>query len=134
LIRFGGRFPAVGWPAPCFARSGGWIGRSEGEGHMPRYYFEVRGPDRLPDPEGVVLTNVEAAWREAVKLSRALARDYPETFTPGSCWTMRVHDQTGADIALIDIRIASRAGAPPMLSHRPPDVAPHHPPSGCPLH
>ncbi|MGR4865605.1 DUF6894 family protein [Caulobacter sp. LARHSG274] len=62
---------------------------------MPRFHFEVRGPQRFPDPEGVVLKSRAAARREAAKLAAALVRDYPETFAEGRSWRMCILDEAG---------------------------------------
>ena len=50
---------------------------------MPRFHFEVRGAERFPDPEGVMLRDRASARREAARLSVALVRDYPEVFAEG---------------------------------------------------
>jgi hypothetical protein len=62
---------------------------------MPRFHFEVRGPQRFPDPEGVVLKSRAEARREAARLSAALVRDYPETFAEGRSWRMCILDDAG---------------------------------------
>ena len=62
---------------------------------MPRFHFEVRGAQRFPDPEGVVLKSRAAARREAVRLAACLVRDYPETFAEGRSWRMCILDDAG---------------------------------------
>jgi hypothetical protein len=62
---------------------------------MPRFHFEVRGAQRLPDPEGIILKSRAAARREAARFSAALVRDYPETFAEGRSWQMCVLDDAG---------------------------------------
>lgn len=76
---------------------------------MPRFHFEVRGADRFPDPEGLVLRDRAAARREAVRLSAALVRDYPDVFVEGRCFQMYVLDAAGHTVETLDIPPASTA-------------------------
>jgi len=65
---------------------------------MPRFHFEVHGPDHFPDPEGVMLKNLAAARREAARLSAALLRDYPEAFVETRSWDICIVDDSGATL------------------------------------
>lgn len=70
---------------------------------MPRFHFEVRGAERLPDPEGVVLKDRASARREAKRLSAALLRDYPDVFAEGRSWRMCILDDVGQTVEVLDI-------------------------------
>jgi hypothetical protein len=72
---------------------------------MPRFHFEVRGAQRLPDPEGVILRSRAAVRREAARLSAALVRDYPETFAEGRSWRMCVLDDAGQLVETYEIDV-----------------------------
>jgi hypothetical protein len=76
---------------------------------MPRFHFEVRGPQHFPDPEGVILKSRAAVRREAANLSAALIRDYPETFAEGRSWQMCVLDDAGQLIEAYEIDLGGDA-------------------------
>jgi hypothetical protein len=77
---------------------------------MQRFRFEVVAPEHFPDPEGVMLRNLEEAKLEAVKLGTALIRDYPEVFARPGPWTMAILDESGRLLAEIDLRAQTRSG------------------------
>jgi hypothetical protein len=58
---------------------------------MPRYFFHFEGQQPHTDTTGDALTDDEAAWREAVRLSR----DVEHALRPGDSWTLSVFDGTG---------------------------------------
>jgi hypothetical protein len=70
---------------------------------MPRFHFEVRGAERFPDPDGVVLKSRAAARREAERLSAALLRDYPEVFAEGRSFRMCILDTAGETLETLEI-------------------------------
>jgi hypothetical protein len=53
---------------------------------MPRYFFHFEGQQPHTDTTGEALTDDEAAWREAVRLSR----DVEHALRPGDSWTQRI--------------------------------------------
>ena len=55
---------------------------------MPRYFFHFEGQQPHTDTTGEALTDDEAAWREAVRLSR----DVEHALRPGDSWTLSVFD------------------------------------------
>jgi hypothetical protein len=55
---------------------------------MPRYFFHFEGQQPHTDTTGEALLNDEAAWREAVRLSR----DVEHALRPGDSWTLSVFD------------------------------------------
>lgn len=88
---------------------------------MRRFRFEVVAPEHFPDPEGVLLRNLEEAKLEAVRLGAALIRDYPDAFDRPGPWTMVILDESSRLLAEIDLRTQTRAslklahdGAPPL--------------------
>jgi len=70
---------------------------------MPRFHFEVRGAERFPDPEGVVLRSRASARKEAARLSAALVRDYPEVFAEGRSWSLCILDEEGRTLETLKI-------------------------------
>lgn len=69
---------------------------------MPRFHFEVRGAERFPDPDGVMLRSRASARREAARLSEALVRDYPEAFREGRSW-LCILDAEGRTLETLEI-------------------------------
>jgi Domain of unknown function (DUF6894) len=55
---------------------------------MPRYFFHFEGQQPHTDTTGEALHDDEAAWREAVRLSR----DVEHALRPGDSWTLSVFD------------------------------------------
>lgn len=70
---------------------------------MRRFRFEVIAPEHFPDPEGVLLPNLDEARREAWRLGAALVRDYPEAFDKPGPWLMTILDEAGRILAEIDL-------------------------------
>ncbi|CAN7605847.1 DUF6894 family protein [Caulobacter sp. LjRoot300] len=70
---------------------------------MPRFHFEVRGAERFPDPEGVMLRDRASARKEAARLSAALVRDYPEVFAEGRSWSLCILDEEGRTLETLPI-------------------------------
>jgi hypothetical protein len=70
---------------------------------MPRFHFEVRGAERFPDPEGVMLRDRASARKEAARLSAALVRDYPEVFAEGRSWSLCILDADGRTLETLAI-------------------------------
>jgi hypothetical protein len=70
---------------------------------MPRFHFEVRGAERFPDPEGVMLRDRASARKEAARLSAALVRDYPEVFAEGRSWSLCILDADGRTLEVLAI-------------------------------
>jgi hypothetical protein len=77
---------------------------------MPRFHFEVRGAERFPDPEGVMLRSRASARKEAARLSAALVRDYPEVFAEGRSWSLCILDAAGQTLETLDIDPSSPTG------------------------
>ena len=57
---------------------------------MPRYFFHFEGTRPHRDTTGENLSDDEAAWREAIRLSR----DIEHGVRPGDDWTLRVFDDS----------------------------------------
>lgn len=77
---------------------------------MRRFRFEVVAPEHFPDPEGVLLRDLDEARLEAVALGAALIRDYPDVFAKPGPWTMAILDERGKQLAEVDLRTQTRAG------------------------
>ena len=79
---------------------------------MPRFYFEARGSELIPDPQGVVLDDLKAARQEAVRLEKALRRDYPEVFAEPRSWRMCILDDAGQTLDVLPFEsLPPRPGA-----------------------
>ena len=65
---------------------------------MPRYFFHVQNGQDIPDHEGSVLDDDDAARIEAVAASGELIRDHARTFWTGGDWRMHVMDGAGATV------------------------------------
>ena len=76
---------------------------------MRRFRLEVVSPEHFPDPEGVVLHNLEEAKREALRLGAALVRDYPEAFAKAGPWRMVVLDEAGRVLAELELGAQTRS-------------------------
>jgi len=57
---------------------------------MPRYFFHFEGHKPHTDTTGEILAGDEAAWREAVRLSR----DVEHALRPGDSWTLGVYEES----------------------------------------
>lgn len=77
---------------------------------MPRFHFEVRGAERFPDPEGVMLRSRASARKEAARLSAALVRDYPDVFAEGRSWSLCILDEDGRTLETLAIDTGQGVG------------------------
>ena len=59
---------------------------------MPRYYFDIRDGEDLPDPTGLILGDLSAARLEAVRYSAEVLREMPDRFWNAQEWVMTVRD------------------------------------------
>ena len=66
---------------------------------MPMYYFHLRNQDKLTDPEGTELVDVDAARAHALVVAREL-KFKSDTFMDEAwlSWSMHVHDGDGAEL------------------------------------
>ncbi len=62
---------------------------------MPRYYFQVRDGESLPDREGTDLPDYYAAQVEALSTAGELLRDLGANFWNRAEWRMEVTDEQG---------------------------------------
>jgi hypothetical protein len=59
---------------------------------VPRYYFDIKDGEDLPDDEGAELADLGAARLEAVRYSAEVLREMPERFWNCEEWTMTVRE------------------------------------------
>jgi hypothetical protein len=72
---------------------------------MPKFYFTVRdGRNSELQNEGIDLPDKNAAWVEATTACGELLRDLDGRLNPGDEWCMRVKDNIGADIFLLEFK------------------------------
>lgn len=62
---------------------------------MPRYFFNLRDGEDLPDETGVELANEQEARIQAVVLAGGLLKDHPDgAFWDGHSWRVEVTDES----------------------------------------
>lgn len=59
---------------------------------MPRYFFDIKDGEDVPDDEGAVLADLAAARLEAVRYSAEVLREMPDRFWNCEEWTMTVRE------------------------------------------
>ena len=70
---------------------------------MPHYFFNVSDNDNVRDVEGVELSSLHSAQREAVKLAGALLREAPERIGRCDGWRVVVADEIGATLFTVEV-------------------------------
>ncbi|WP_293380721.1 hypothetical protein [Phenylobacterium sp.] len=92
---------------------------------MPRYFFDIRDGEYIPDHVGCEVPNLEAARIQAVVRSADLLKANPSKFWDGEEWQLEVRDEAclilfiPTFMATNSPRLAGRG-----LSRRTPDGAP----------
>jgi hypothetical protein len=61
---------------------------------MPRYFFDIRDGEFIPDPVGREFIDLEAARIQAVVISGELLKENPSRFWEGEEWQLEVRDET----------------------------------------
>ena len=62
---------------------------------MPRYFFDIKDGENLPDHTGSVWPDLAAARIEAVRYSAEVLKEMPDRFWNSEEWTMTVKDEAG---------------------------------------
>lgn len=63
---------------------------------MPRFHFHVDDGISMPDPEGIELTSVQEAKKQAISAAGGILSDLDGDFwKSNSPWTMHVTDEAG---------------------------------------
>ena len=70
---------------------------------MERFYFNVMDGASAPDREGVLLSGLDAARIEAVRLTGALLSEAPASACAGDDWRVEVVDQRGLTLFMITV-------------------------------
>ena len=65
---------------------------------MPRYFFNVKDGQNLPDDQGTVLASPDAARVMAVLTSGEMLKGRAESFWTDPDWQMHVTDEQGATV------------------------------------
>ena len=68
---------------------------------MPRFFFNVRDGKYIPDDEGFVLADIDAARAQAIRASGECLRDMDQKFWDGTEWRMEVADENGATVFVL---------------------------------
>jgi hypothetical protein len=79
---------------------------------MPRYFFDLRDGDFVPDQIGTPLRDVEAARLYAVMLISGLLRDNPRKFWTGDAWKVEVRTEDGATLFTLQFLATEGYDAP----------------------
>jgi hypothetical protein len=82
---------------------------------MPRYHFNVEDGQSIPDPEGTVLPDIEAARHEAIRLAGRLLDDHPAEFWDRGEWCVIVTDDAGRE--LFKLNFFATSAETPTASH-----------------
>jgi hypothetical protein len=75
---------------------------------MPRYFFNVKDGQDLPDHQGTVLPDPDAARLLAVSTSGEMIRAHAESFWKDRDWQMHVTDEQGG--AVCELRFTGTVG------------------------
>jgi hypothetical protein len=75
---------------------------------MPRFYFNVFDGRLVVDPDGVELSDAEAAREEAIRISGRIIETDAALISTGNAWTMEVTDQLG--LRLFRLKFSVTAG------------------------
>jgi hypothetical protein len=70
---------------------------------MPRYFYDVHYGHPMPDQEGEVMKDDEAAWKEATLVAGEIFKDIDGKFRPGQEWSLQVTDEAHKPIYHIHI-------------------------------
>ena len=84
--------------APMTERPGSAPARIRRSIPVPRYFFNVSDGADLPDEDGVVLPNLEAARTQAITTAGELLKERGCTFWHGTEWRMTVLDEAGTTV------------------------------------
>jgi hypothetical protein len=83
-----------------------------GTGPMALFYFIVAdGRNSLTKNEGLDLPDEKAAWVEATAACGELLRELDGRLNPGDEWSMRVKDESGADIYVLEFKTRATRGS-----------------------
>jgi len=63
-----------------------------GERFMPLYFFVIERDRSAPDPPGVELPDVGAAWKEATRVTGEIVRDLDGALEVGTEWSIQIQD------------------------------------------
>ena len=76
---------------------------------MPRYFFNIQDGRDIPDTEGIVLADADAARVEAVAALGDLIKGRAKTFWKSGDWQIQVTDEQGASVC--DVYLSGTVGA-----------------------
>jgi hypothetical protein len=59
---------------------------------MPLYFFVIERDRSSPDPPGIELPDVGAAWKEATRVTGEIVRDLDGALEVGTEWSIQIQD------------------------------------------
>ncbi len=75
---------------------------------MPRYFFTIQdGRKSTLKNDGLDLPDSDAAWIEATTACGELLRNLNGKLRPGDHWSMRVKDEAGTDLYVLEFKTSS---------------------------
>jgi hypothetical protein len=80
---------------------------------MPRYFFDIKDGQDLPDRQGSLFPNLAAARLEAVRYSAEILKEMPERFWNCEEWTMTVSDYSRTPLFALKFYAESFSDAVP---------------------
>lgn len=80
--------------------------------NVPRYFFDVRDGECIPDKIGTVLADVTQARNQAARLAGELLSQNPDVFWDDDAWVVEVSDETRLVLFVLTI---SAQDAPAMV-------------------
>ena len=83
---------------------------------MPRYHFNIRDGEDLPDVEGSELADIQAARVTAIRFAGEMLRDHASRFWNGHEWQMDVTDDTGLTLFVLSFHAVDAPAAPRQAS------------------
>ena len=74
---------------------------SNDEAAMPRYHFNIRDGEDVPDFEGAQLADIKAARATAIQFAGEMLRDHASRFWNGEEWEMVVTNDVGLTLFVL---------------------------------
>jgi hypothetical protein len=78
---------------------------------MPRYHFNARDSNAIPDPEGTVLPDDEAAREAGLTYLAELLLEKPELLWPTGAFQVTVTDDAGLCLFVFDVGLTTSPAA-----------------------
>ena len=75
---------------------------------MPRYFFHfVRGEARIPDPDGINMSESDMASLRGAKIVSEMRETFPELFEGWEDWSVEIVDELGTVVQTFTLQDSS---------------------------